>query len=333
MNKSRLIARKLTMFGDNDVSKIRVYSKQFRELISAVFNVQAHFRDFFAGDLEALDGISERDTAFSVKVDDIAVAITEGAITNGAYSGGYNTGANVAFGSGTGSTSRFGNRTEIIYKNADVPYLWNYTIHEGLDRHTVNAGFDEAIADRLDKQAQAQIAKMNVRFGKWISAQAGHTINKTQITATTVTEMFNEASKWFVNKNAVGVKVAKVTPDVWNCIVDNNLATTAKGSTVNMDQNEVRMFKGFVLDQYPEGDFASTSTTESNTTTTVADVALFYVVGIGKAFVGISTTRTIESEDFDGVALQGAGKGGQYIPAVNKQAVVKATLTTTTTGA
>lgn len=335
MNRARLIARNLTMFGDNDVAKVRYYGKQFRELMRAVFGVQAHFRDFFAGDLEVLDGIAEKAVAFSVKTDDIAVAITEGTVnaSTGAYTNGYNTGANVAFGTGTGSTSRFGNRTEIIYSNTDVGYAWNFVIHEGLDRHTVNAGLDEAVADRLEKQAQAKVQFMNTKFGAFISASAGTTINKTAISAATVTEMFNEASKTFVNKNAVGTKVAKVTPDVWNCIVDNGLATTAKGSTVNIDQNEVKMFKGFVLDQYPEGDFVSTSSTANNTTTTVTDVAYFYVVGIAKAFLGINTARTIESEDFDGVALQAAAKGGQYIPPVNKQAVVKGTLTTTSSAA
>jgi len=51
--------------------------------------------------------------------------------------------------------------------------------------------------------------------------------------------------------------------------------------------------------------------------------------GIGKAFTGINTARTIESEDFDGVALQGAGKAGEFILPDNKKAVVKAVLAET----
>ena len=42
-------------------------------------------------------------------------------------------------------------------------------------------------------------------------------------------------------------------------------------------------------------------------------------------FVGISTTRTIESVDFDGVQLQGAAKGGTYTLDDNKKAIVKVT--------
>ena len=53
------------------------------------------------------------------------------------------------------------------------------------------------------------------------------------------------------------------------------------------------------------------------------EICYAYVGGIAKAFTGINTARTIESEDFDGVALQGAGKAGEYIPADNKKAVVK----------
>jgi hypothetical protein len=52
-----------------------------------------------------------------------------------------------------------------------------------------------------------------------------------------------------------------------------------------------------------------------------------YIEGVGKAFTGINTARTIESEDFDGVALQGAGKAGEYILPANKKAVVKVTVT------
>ena len=56
-------------------------------------------------------------------------------------------------------------------------------------------------------------------------------------------------------------------------------------------------------------------------------VVYAYIPGVGKAFTGIETARTIESEDFDGVALQGAGKAGEYILPDNKKAVAKVTVT------
>lgn len=321
--------------GDNNNRPIRTYGKQFIGLVQAVFAVQAHFRDLFAGDIEAIDGISETATAFSVKTSDIATPLATGTVSNaGAYTNGYNTGANVAFGSGTGKSTRFGERTEIIYKNTDVPYSFNWTIHEGIDRHTVNNDFDGTIAERLDMQAQAKVAMMNGIHGAYISSVAAETISAAGIDATTAVAIFNAASKYFVNKGAVGVKVAKVCPDLWNAIVDNGLATTAKGSTVNMDKNEVKMFKDFVLEQIPDTDFAETTVTTTtpgeggaNPTTTSSDypdIAYFYIQHIGKAFLGISTARTIESEDFDGVALQGAGKGGQWVSNDNQKAIVKA---------
>lgn len=55
------------------------------------------------------------------------------------------------------------------------------------------------------------------------------------------------------------------------------------------------------------------------------EVCYAYITGVGKAFTGINTARTIESEDFDGVALQGAGKAGEFILVDNKKAVVKVT--------
>ncbi len=308
----------LQMFadGENNNSNIRVYGKQFREWLKVVFETQAHFRDFFAGDIETVDGISENATAFSVKTSDIAPAIAVGTVdANGAYTGGYSTDANTAFGTGTAKTSRFGNRTEVIYQNTDVPYSFNWTIHEGLDRHTVNNDLDAAVDERLELNAQAKILEFNKQYGAYISTVAKKSETLSAMTVDGVTALFNAMSKYFVNIRAVGTKVAKVTPDIWNLIIDNGLATSAKGSTVNIDRNEVQMFKGFVLEQYPEDEFQD------------GEVGYFYVQNIGKAFVGINTMRTIESEDFDGVALQGAGKGGQFCPADNQKAVAKATFT------
>ena len=91
--------------------------------------------------------------------------------------------------------------------------------------------------------------------------------------------------------------------------------TTAKGSSVNVDNNTVNTFKGFQLEVIPDAMFQKN------------ECIYAYITGIGKAFTGIQTARTIESEDFDGVALQGAGKAGEYILPANKKAVAKVTVT------
>jgi len=313
----------LQMFadGDNNNMNIRIYSKQFMEILKAVFDVQAKFRGFFAGGLEAIDGISEKAVAFSVKTSDIACALTSGTVSAaGAYTNGYNTGANVGMGTGTGSTSRFGARTEVIYDDLDVPYSFNWTIHEGLDRHTVNNDMDAAIADRLELQAKAKVALFNQKHGAFISSCAsgtGQSISVTAVDATNVGTVFGQLHAYFANEGAVGTMIASVTPEVYNAIIDSGLSTTSKGSTVNIDREEVTMFKGFVIEEVPASNFVA------------GEVVYAYVQHIGKAFLGINTTRTIESEDFDGVALQGAGKGGQYCPNDNKKAVAKVVVTGT----
>ena len=52
--------------GDNNDVPVRSYQKEFKELLKAVFAKQAYFADFFGGDIEALDGVQEKETAFSV---------------------------------------------------------------------------------------------------------------------------------------------------------------------------------------------------------------------------------------------------------------------------
>src|SRR5699024_2061323 len=137
----------------NQDLNVRSFQKQYKELLQAVFNKQAYFRDFFGGEIEALDGVQHNETAFHVKTSDIPVVVRSE----------YNKDEDTAFGTGTGNSTRFGPRTEIIYTDTPVPYTWEWAYHEGIDRHTVNNGMNEAIADRLDLQAQAKMSKFNQR--------------------------------------------------------------------------------------------------------------------------------------------------------------------------
>jgi len=289
-----------------DAVSVRVYQKDFKELLKVIFGTKSYFSDFFAGGLEAKDGVQHKDTAFSVKTSDIPVVVgTE-----------YNKDANTAFGTGTGSTSRFGERTEIVYTDTDVDYSWEWAMHEGIDRTTVNNDFDVAVADRLELQANAKINKFNTKHAAFISAAATAVASgEATITADNVATVFNTLHKKYVNMKAVGVLKAKVTADVYSAIVDSKLSTTSKGSSANVDENEIRKFKGFLIEELPEDLFAAN------------EVIYTYIEGVGKAFTGIETARTIESEDFDGVALQGHGKAGEYILPANKPAVLKVTVT------
>lgn len=279
------------------------YQKQFKALLQAVFKKQALFADFFGGGIEALDGVQHNKTAFSVKTSDIPVVVgTE-----------YNKGANIGFGTGTSKSSRFGDRKEIIYVDTDVNYTWEWVIHEGIDKHTVNQDQAKAVADRLDLQAQAKTQRFNSQHGKFISSVAAKTENLVDYSAANVLTLFNNMAKYYTNIQAVGVKVANVNTDLYNAIVDHPLMTTAKHSTANIDENGVIKFKGFLIRETPDELFEA------------GEIAYFYIQGVGKAFTGIVTTRTIESEDFDGVALQGAGKAGEFILDDNKAAVAKVT--------
>ena len=287
--------------GENNDLNVRQYGKEFKKLMKAVFAKRAYFSDFFGGGLEALDGVQHNKTAFSVKTSDIPVVVGEG----------YNTDEAVAFGAGTGSTNRFGQRTEVIYEDTDVEYTWGWNFHEGIDRFTVNNDEDAAVADRLELQAQAKTQLFNKKHGAFISSVAAEQKTLTAYTADAVLALFNELSKYYTNIQAVGTRKAKVTSDLYNAIVDHPLMTSAKGSSANIDENGVAKFKGFLIEEVPDEMFE------------VGECAYVYIEGVGKAFTGINTARTIEAHDFDGRALQGAGKAGEYILPANKKAVCK----------
>src|SRR5690625_5354581 len=87
--------------------------------------------------------------------------------------------------------------------------------------------------------------------------------------------------------------------------------TIEKHSSANIDDNTIVKFKGFEIQELPEDAFQE------------GEVIYAYVKNVGKACTGINTARTIESEDFDGVALQGAGKAGEFNLDNKKVAVVK----------
>ena|SRR5699024_2129232 len=275
------------------------YDLQFKEILQAVFQHRAYFGDFFGGGIEAIDGVKENETAFYVKTSDIPVVV-----------GTYDTDENTAFGTGTANSTRFGERTEVIYENTPAEYTWNYAIHEGIDRFTVNNDFERAIADRLELQAQAKVNQFNAHHGKFISDNAGEDIDGTE---GDVADLFNKLSAHFINEQTIGTKVAKVNTEVYNQIMDHPLTTTAKSSRTDIDRGDVPMFKGFEIDVTPDALFEDGETVYA------------YIVGVGKAFTGINTVRTIESEDFDGVALQAAGLAGEFILDDNKVAVVKVT--------
>lgn len=330
--------------GDNQNEPIRSFIPQFRSIFTTVFKVKSYWSDFFT-EMQTLDGISHKDLAFSIKTNDVAAVVNDGSLESGGTPA-YDTGVNVAFGSGTGSTNRFGERTEVKYTDTDVNYTWDWVYHEGIDKHTVNADFDQAHADELEKISKKLTAKFNKHQGAFLAAAAGKNIPVSLASADTITSadaiaIFNAIDAYLtdIEVDESMTKVAAVTPALYNAIVDNNLSTTAKGSDVNIDRNEVRMFKDFVIRKLPSGAFASTEATEASGTQgqegyvaaspATKDICIAGVAKMGVPFTGIETSRAFEAHDFDGTTLQGAGKAGEWMPNDNKKALVKVTATIT----
>lgn len=288
------------MATDNNLQGTRYYTAEYKGILNAVFEARKAFANAFT-DVQILDGISSSATAFTVKTSASPVVVNT-----------YSTGANVGFGTGS-STSRFGNRTEVVYADTDVNYSYDWAINEGLDASTVNAGLDNAVADRLALQSEAQVRKMNVNNGTFLSASAGKTLALSALSGDAVQKLFSDANKELVNNEVTADKTAYVTADVYALVVDLANTNSLKGATINIGDNTIVKYKGFKLVETPEQYFVT------------GEVAYFTADGVAIPFVGISTARTIDSEFFDGKALQAHSKGGQFISDDNKKAVVKAT--------
>lgn len=283
---------------ENNNLPVRRYEKEYKGILDAVFGVRQAFAGATAP-IQILDGVKENDEAFSVKVNNTPVTM-----------GTYDTDANTAFGTGTANSSRFGERTEIIYENKSVPYDYNLSIHEGIDRFTVNNDFQQAIADRLRLHAEAQTRSVNARIGKFLSDNAGHTVDAT---GKSVQALFNELNAYYTNNEVVVPVTAYVKSELYHAIIDDPKVTTAKASGVSIDDNNLAKYKDISLVVVPDKYFDEGVS------------AIVVPNGVVIPFIGISTTRTVESEDFDGVALQAAARGGTYVLEDNKKAIIKVT--------
>lgn len=279
---------------NNDLP-VRVYSKQFLQLLSTVYQSQSVFTPTF-GALQALDGVSNNATAFSVKTNDMAVVVGE-----------YSTDANTAFGTGTSNSSRFGEMKEVIYADTDVPYTAGWAIHEGLDQMTVNNDLDAAVADRLNLQAQAKTRLFNVAMGEALAA-AGTDLGAVD----DVNALFESAVEKYTDLEVIAPVRAYVTATVYNAIIDLANVTTSKNSAVNIDTNGMVSFRGIAITKVP-------------TQYMGGKAVIFAPDNVARVFTGINIARTIQAIDFAGVELQGAGKYGTFILDDNKKAIFTAT--------
>lgn len=284
---------------------IKYYTKQYSGMLPNLFAKKAAFLRSFGGTLQVKDGISQKDTFMEMKTTDTDVVIQA-----------YSTDKNVGFGTGTGNTSRFGPRKEVISVDVTVGYETPLAINEGIDDFTVNDIPEQVVAERLGLHGVAWAQHVDGLLGKAISDNASETLTG-DLTEAGVTKLFADAHKKFVNNGVSDAiaHVAYVTADVLNFLIDSELAKTDKNSSVNIDEQALYKFKGFILIELPDAKFQT------------GENAYFVADNVGVAGVGIQVARTMDSEDFAGTALQAAAKYGKYIPENNKKAILKATLT------
>ena len=284
---------------------IKLYTKQYAGIVPELFESRTHFLRSFGGTVQVHSDAEYNDKFLTLKTTDTDVTIQA-----------YSTDANVGFGTGTGNTSRFGPRHEV--KSVDTTVAWEtpLAIHDGIDRFTVNDIPEQVVAERLALHGAAWAEHVDGLLGKALSDNASETLEG-ELTEEGVVQAFADARKAFVN-NKVSRNVAwvaYVNTDVFNLLVDSKLATTAKSSSANIDNQTLYAFKGFVLQEIQDDAFET------------GEQIYFAADGVGVVGIGIETARVLDSEDFNGVALQGAGKYGKYIPVKNKKAILKAKLT------
>ena len=284
---------------------IKLYTKQYAGMLPELFAKKSAFLRAFGGTIQTLQGAEADANFLNLKTTDTDVVIQA-----------YSTGAAVAFGAGTGNTNRFGSRKEVKSTDTQVPFDTPLSIHEGIDSFTVNDIPEQVVAERLALHAVAWAEHYDGVMSALLSTSASATLTETELSETGVTKAFAEAHKKFVNNNVSNAVawVAYVTADVYNFLIDSKLATTAKNSSANVDEQSLYKFKGFELVELPDAKFQT------------GDNVYFVADGVGVAGVAIPVARTMDSEDFAGVALQAAGKLGKYIPDKNKKAILKAKL-------
>ncbi|WP_313310171.1 capsid protein [Lactococcus taiwanensis] len=284
---------------------IKYFTKQYAGMLPELFAKKSAFLRAFGGVLQVRDGVNENDTFMELKVSDTDVVIQN-----------YSTDANVGFGTGTGNTSRFGPRKEVKSVNKQVGYEAPLAINEGIDDFTVNDIKDQVVAERLALHGVAWAQYVDGLLGKLLSDSASEALEVALLDENSVTKLFSDAHKKFVNNNVSPAVpwVAYVNADVYDLLVDSKLATTAKNSSANVDEQTLYKFKGFILSELPDEKFQTD------------EVAYFAADNVGVAGVGVQVTRAMDSEDFAGTALQAAAKYGKYLPEKNKKAILKGKL-------
>lgn len=282
-----------------------IYTPQFVRTLDTVYKKKAHFLNTFGGGIQIVDGVSDNENFMHLKTVDAETVIQE-----------YDTDPNVAMGTGTANSSRFGPINEIKAVDTQVNYEAPLAIHEGIDNFTVNGPQEAIVYERLAKASEAWTEQVNGLLSKALSDSAGTTI-ETELTEEGLTAFFAQAHKTMVNNHVSKDRVwrAYVTADVLDVLVNAGVTTSAKRSSANIDEQDMYKFKGFVLEEMADTYFQE------------GEVVVIAPDDIGVVGAGIQIVRTLDARDFYGTQIQGAGKYAKYIPEQNNDAIIKATAT------
>jgi hypothetical protein len=286
------------------VSPKWVFTTQLLAMFPSIFGAE-HKWGASLQPLQMLDGIRKNQIAFTVKTNDTPVILRE-----------YNTDPDVAFGAGTGNSSRYGERTEIIYSDVEVPYDYHLSFNEGIDVATVNNDFDEAIADRLEANSIALVEDANIRIGAKLNELAGNVVSVGNIDEENVIALFMALRAFKTNSKARGNFSAYVNTAIYAQLLTSKLMTTDKNSLTNIDEGTVgdgRAF-GFSIYEVPDEYFVDD------------DVAFVVPDGVVLPFMGINETRIVVDTNHGGEVLQGYIKGGTFISEANASVISRVTL-------
>lgn len=292
------------MTTNNNNLPVRQYVIQYRQMLTTIFGVQKAFAGAVAP-VQTLDGVQSNTKAFMVKTNNTPVVI-----------GTYNADSTKVFGTGTGTGSRFGELKEVVYGDTEANYDYTLAIHEGIDRYTVNNDLNAAVADRLRLHSEAQTREVNRRIGKFLSTNAGETKQLAKLDEANIQKLFNQVNVYVTNTEINAPIKCYLRAQIYNAIVDMTSTNKSKGSNVSLDSNGLLKYKNIELIVVPEQYFENDV------------VAIFSPDGIVIPFIGIETARTVEAQDFDGVKLQVAAKGGTFVLDDNKKAIIKVTSAT-----
>ncbi|WP_262123392.1 capsid protein [Anaerococcus sp. Marseille-Q5996] len=284
---------------------IKIYEKQFSKTLQSIFTTKQRFFETFGGSLQ---------TAYGAEYDDKFMHIKTSPKNNVIIQK-YDTGENVAFGTGTGNSNRFGPRQEIKSVDTAVGYDDPIAVHAGVDRFTCNDIPEQLVAEYAASHANAWVKHLNTYMADLLNENASKTL-QTDLTEDGISKLFFEARKHYINSEiSDGITwAAYVNADIYNLLVEHKLTTPNKLNAGNIGEQIINKFKGFVLREVPDQYFKDNA------------CVIFAPDNIGVIGVGINTYRVIDSADFNGVAIQGAGKTANYIPEENKIAIVKATI-------